>query len=128
MWPVEIPEMDYRNKYGPLGYLLVRRNRLEDIAENRRVFYVGCTRTMNHLVLIGHRGKKKSAKERVRLSEGDYRERATIMDLLDDIYEFDGNFSSVRVDAEDAIVIAPDNAVGQGLGRVGITGRDFTYL
>ena len=94
LWPVEIPEMDYRKNYGPLGYLLVRRNRLEDMAENRRVFYVGCTRTMNHLVLIGHRGKRQTAKERAPLSKGDYRERATIMDLLDDIYEFDVNASS----------------------------------
>lgn len=94
LWPVEIPEMDYRKHYSPLGYLLVRRNRLEDIAENRRVFYVGCTRTMNHLVLIGHQRKRKSAKESPSLSEGDYRERATIMDLLDDIYEFDVHFPS----------------------------------
>jgi ATP-dependent helicase/nuclease subunit A len=94
LWPVEIPEMDYRKNYGPLGHLLVRRNRLEDIAENRRVFYVGCTRTMNHLVLIGHRGKRKTAEERAPLTRGDYRERATIMDLLDDIYEFDVDPSS----------------------------------
>ncbi len=94
LWPVEIPEMDYRKEYGPLGYLLKRRNRLEDIAENRRVFYVGCTRTMNHLVLIGHQGKRKSGKERTPLSKGDYRERATIMDLLDDIFEFDPDCSN----------------------------------
>jgi ATP-dependent helicase/nuclease subunit A len=94
LWPIEIPEMDYRKNYTPLGYLLGRRNRLEDMAENRRVFYVGCTRTMNHLVLIGHRGKRDSEKERAHLSTEDYRERATIMDLLDDIYEFDTNSSS----------------------------------
>ncbi len=95
LWPVEIPEMNYKKNYGPLGYLLMRRNRLEDMAENRRAFYVGCTRTMNHLVLIGHQGKKKSVKEgKISLSEGDYRERATIMDLLDDIYEFDVHFPS----------------------------------
>ncbi len=94
LWPVEIPEMDHRKHYSPLGYLLVRRNRLEDVAENRRVFYVGCTRTMNHLVLIGHQVKRESAEERAPLSERDYRERATIMDLLDDIYEFDVHFPS----------------------------------
>jgi len=95
LWPVEIPEMDYRKNYSPLGHLLVRRNRLEDMAENRRVFYVGCTRTMNHLVLIGHRSKRKTSNKGVPpLTERDYRERATIMDLLDDIYQFDAGSSS----------------------------------
>jgi ATP-dependent exoDNAse (exonuclease V) beta subunit len=94
LWSVEIPEMDHRKSYGPLGYLLMRRNRLEDMAENRRVFYVGCTRTMNHLVLIGHPDMRKTAKGRAPLTQGDYRERATIMDLLDDIYDFDVDSSS----------------------------------
>jgi ATP-dependent helicase/nuclease subunit A len=92
MWPIEIPELDYRKSLSPLGYLLTRRDRLEEMAENRRVFYVGCSRTMKHLVLIGHTGKNKAGKGRGMLSSEDYRERATLMDLLDDIYKFDANF------------------------------------
>jgi ATP-dependent helicase/nuclease subunit A len=92
LWPVEIPEMGYRKTYTPLGYLLSRRDRLEDMAENRRVFYVGCTRCMNHLVLIGHKDKEQTKKEKRSLLSADYRERATIMDLLDDIYDFDVDF------------------------------------
>ncbi|MGD8984628.1 MAG: UvrD-helicase domain-containing protein [Desulfobacteraceae bacterium] len=92
IWPIEIPELDYRRSLSPLGYLLTRRDRLEDMAENRRVFYVGCSRTMNHLVLTGHMGKNMAAKGRGPLSTEDYRERATLMDLLDDIYQFDVSF------------------------------------
>jgi ATP-dependent exoDNAse (exonuclease V) beta subunit len=62
------------------------------MAENRRVFYVGCSRTMNHLVLIGHMGKNMRGKGRGSLSTEDYRERAPLMDLLDDIYQFEVNF------------------------------------
>jgi len=92
LWPVEIPELDYKKTYSPLGYLLTRRNRLEDMAENRRVFYVGCSRTINHLVLTGHMEKRLMEKRKTSLSTEDYRERATIMDLLDDIYQFEVNF------------------------------------
>jgi ATP-dependent exoDNAse (exonuclease V) beta subunit len=92
IWPIEIPELDYRKSLSPLGYLLARRDKLEDMAENRRVFYVGCSRTMNHLVLIGHMGKSAVGKGRGPLSTEDYRERATLMDLLDDIYQFEVNF------------------------------------
>jgi len=93
VWPVEGPELDYKKTYSPLGYLLTRRNRLEDVAENRRVFYVGCSRTINHLVLIGHMEKRLMEKGENDLSAKDYRERATIMDLLDDIYQFEVNFN-----------------------------------
>jgi ATP-dependent exoDNAse (exonuclease V) beta subunit len=62
------------------------------MAENRRVFYVGCSRTMNHLALIGHMGRNMLEKGKGSLSTEDYRERATIMDLLDDIYQFEVNF------------------------------------
>ncbi|UCB49500.1 MAG: UvrD-helicase domain-containing protein [Deltaproteobacteria bacterium] len=92
VWPIEIPELDYRKSFTPLGYLLTRRDRLEDMAENRRVFYVGCSRTMNHLALIGHMGRNMLEKGKGSLSTEDYRERATIMDLLDDIYQFEVNF------------------------------------
>jgi ATP-dependent helicase/nuclease subunit A len=91
VWPVEIPELDYRKTHSPVGYLLTRRNRLEDMAENRRVFYVGCSRTRSHLVLIGHMEKRMKEKEKTSLSSEDYRERATIMDLMDDIYQFPGS-------------------------------------
>jgi len=93
VWQVEVPKLDYLRKYSPLGYLLMRRNSLEDRAENRRVFYVGCTRARNHLLLVGSIKKGMMEKERIPLTCGDYRERATILDLLDDIYGFSMNFS-----------------------------------
>jgi ATP-dependent helicase/nuclease subunit A len=88
VWQVEIPEFGYQKKHGPLGWLLNRRNRLEDMAENRRVFYVACTRAMNHLVLIGSMKKRHMEKDFISLSSEDYRERASILDILNDIYRF----------------------------------------
>ncbi|MBN2060275.1 MAG: UvrD-helicase domain-containing protein [Deltaproteobacteria bacterium] len=88
VWPLEIPELDFEKNYGPLGRLLVRRNRLEEIAENRRVFYVGCTRTKEHLVLIGHMNKGSRTRNGSELTPQDYRERASILELLNDIYHF----------------------------------------
>ncbi|MBN2419804.1 MAG: UvrD-helicase domain-containing protein, partial [Deltaproteobacteria bacterium] len=81
VWPVEIPSFEYRKKPGPLAHLLMNRNRLEETAENRRVFYVGCTRAENHLILIGAENNKKSC-----LTSGDYRLGANINQLLWDIY------------------------------------------
>ena len=94
VWPVEIPELGYLKKYSPMGYLLNRRNSLEAIAENRRVFYVACTRAMNHLILIAGMKKKLMENEGSSLTSGDYRERATILDVLDDIYAFNQNYPS----------------------------------
>ena len=91
-WQVEIPEMGYQKKYTPLGGLLATRNRLEDIAENRRVFYVACTRAMNHLVLIGSMKKGLMEKDAPSLSQDDYRRQATILEILDDIFRFNINF------------------------------------
>ena len=88
IWPIEIPELDFEKKYTPLGYLTMRSNHLEDVAENRRVFYVGCTRTQNHLILVGKVKEKRNKAEEKQLNSDDYRERATIIDLLDDIYGF----------------------------------------
>ncbi len=89
VWPVEVPAFDYRRQKGPLMHLLTGRNNLEEMAENRRVFYVGCTRAENHLVLICSRKNKKDDAEPVTLTSDDYRERANIRELLDDIYGFD---------------------------------------
>jgi len=88
VWQIEVPELGFAKTYSPLGYLLKERDRLEDIAENRRVFYVGCTRTRNHLVLIGRMKKDQREEDRRSLSSDDYRKRATIMELLDDVYGF----------------------------------------
>jgi len=92
IWQVEVPELDYSRKFSPLGYLLMRRNSLEDIAENRRVFYVGCTRARNHLLLVSNIKKGLMENEKRTLTSEDYRERATILDLLEDIYGFSMNF------------------------------------
>jgi ATP-dependent helicase/nuclease subunit A len=91
VWQVEIPELDYSRRFTPLGYLLMRRDKLEDIAENRRVFYVGCTRARNHLILTGKVQKTMMEEGRTELTSEDYRERATILDLLDDIFEFNAD-------------------------------------
>jgi len=101
VWPVEIPALEYRKKYSPLGNLLQKRNKLEDIAENRRVFYVGCTRAENHLLLLGQ-SRRKEGSDIVPLSSNDYRERASIFEILDDIYCLDrepkGNISGGHID------------------------------
>ncbi len=89
VWPVEIPAFEYRKKWSPIGHLLMDRNRLEDMAENRRVFYVGCTRAENHLVLIGAGDEKKTGDKKTFLTSDDYRERADINQLLSDIYDAD---------------------------------------
>ena len=88
VWPVEMAELRFKKTFGPLGALLMRRNHLEAMAENRRVFYVACTRTESHLVLIGNMGKRHLDEKRAPLTTEDYRERATTMDLLDDIHRF----------------------------------------
>jgi ATP-dependent exoDNAse (exonuclease V) beta subunit len=97
-WPVEVSELGFAKTYSPLGYLLKERDRLEDIAENRRVFYVGCTRTRNHLVLIGRMKKGRREEDRRPLSSDDYRKRATIMDLLDDVYGFSLHYPPEKSD------------------------------
>jgi ATP-dependent helicase/nuclease subunit A len=89
LWPVEVPAFDYRRQKGPLMHLLMGRNNLEEMAENRRVFYVGCTRAENHLVLICAGKNKKDDTKPETLTSDDYRERANIRELLDDIYLFD---------------------------------------
>ena len=97
LWQIEVPALGHIKKFSPLGNLLMRRNRLEDIAENRRVFYVGCTRAKNHLLLIG--SLKKSLQEKgneALLSSDDYREHATILEILDDIYRFNENFPAEK--------------------------------
>jgi ATP-dependent helicase/nuclease subunit A len=96
VWQVETPELGYLKKHSPLGYLLNRRNRLEDIAENRRVFYVACTRAMNHLVLLGSMKKRLMEKDLRSLTTEDYREGAGILDILNDIYHFDPDSPSGR--------------------------------
>jgi len=89
VWPVEMPAFKYRKKQGPLGHLLMNRNRLEDMAENRRVFYVGCTRAENHLILLGADNRKKTVNKKSYLTSDDYRLGANINQLLSDIYDLD---------------------------------------
>lgn len=98
IWPVEIPKLAFLRQKSPLGYLLLRRNRLEHIAERKRVFYVACTRTMNHLILLGNMSKRLMEKDKNQLSAEDYQERATILDLLDDHYRFAINFPPDHAD------------------------------
>ena len=59
LFSVEYPLADYGKVLGPLSFLLNKRDMLEDVAENRRVFYVGCTRAMRHLILTGYLSVEK---------------------------------------------------------------------
>jgi len=86
IFDVEFPLVGFRKVASPLSFLLGRRDFLEDVAENRRVFYVGCTRAMRHLILTGHRKVEKTEQGATFLTSRDYREGATILDLLDDIW------------------------------------------
>ena len=93
LWRVEVPELGHMRHDTPLGYLLKRRERLEIVAENRRVFYVACTRSMNHLVLVCNLRDKALKDGTGDLNSADYRERARIIELLDDIFCFNLQFS-----------------------------------
>jgi len=97
IFDVEFPLVDFRKVVNPLSFILKRRDTLEAVAENRRVFYVGCTRAMHHLILTGHRAVGKGNNNRVRLSPLDYKEGATILDLLDDIWELSSRFQEDMV-------------------------------
>ncbi|MFW6147086.1 MAG: UvrD-helicase domain-containing protein [Thermodesulfobacteriota bacterium] len=84
LFSVEYPLTEFRKQFSPLAILLKRRDLLEEVAENRRVFYVGCTRAMHHLVFTSHIpvGKNRGHP----LSSCDYREGAPLLELLDDIW------------------------------------------
>ncbi len=86
VWPVEVPSLDFRRQRGPLMHLLMHRNSLEEAAENRRVFYVGCTRAEHHLVLLCAGHPEKPETRPLPLTSDDYREKASIDQILADIY------------------------------------------
>jgi ATP-dependent helicase/nuclease subunit A len=90
LFGVEYPLADFGRQFGPLGILLKRRDLLEEVAENRRVFYVGCTRAMHHLILTGHLDVGKGRREP--LSSHDYRGGAPLLELLDDIWGIRARF------------------------------------
>lgn len=86
LWPVEVPSLDFRREKGPLMHLLMHRNNLEEVAENRRVFYVGCTRAEHHLALLCVEHPEKPETKPAALTSDDYREKANINQILTDIY------------------------------------------
>jgi ATP-dependent helicase/nuclease subunit A len=92
LFSVEFPLMDFRRVLSPLCFVLKRRDTLEGVAENRRVFYVGCTRAMHYLILTGHMVVGKGRDSEGSLTPLDYREGAPIMDLLDDIWGISKRF------------------------------------
>jgi len=92
IFDVEFPLADFRKVASPLSLILKRRDTLEDVAENRRVFYVGCTRAMHHLILTGHRAVGGGNSNKVPLTPFDYKGGATILDLLDDIWGLSTGF------------------------------------
>ena len=101
---VEFPFADFKRVLSPLPFILKRRDKLEDVAENRRVFYVGCTRAMHHLILTGHLGVGKGEDNKNFLTSIDYKEGAPIIELLDDIWRIRGRFR------EDMIGRYPQNS------------------
>jgi ATP-dependent helicase/nuclease subunit A len=92
LFSVEFPLMGFRRILSPLCFMLKRRDTLEGVAENRRVFYVGCTRAMHYLILTGHMVVGKEGDSESYLTPLDYREGAPIMDLLDDIWGISKRF------------------------------------
>ena len=86
IFSVEFPLLDFRSVLSPLSFILKGRNTLEDVAENRRVFYVACTRAMHHLILTGHMVVGKNKDNKNPLTFLDYKQGVPIMDLLDDIW------------------------------------------
>ena len=90
LFGVEYPLTDYGKQLSPLAILLETRDLLEEVAENRRVFYVGCTRAMHHLILTGHMaaGKGRGGP----LNSRDYRKGTPILELLDDIWDIRPTF------------------------------------
>ncbi len=90
LFGVEYPLTDFGKALSPLAILLKRRDMLEEVAENRRVFYVGCTRAMHHLILTGHMEVGKGGGGS--LSSRDYREGAPVLELLDDIWGIRATF------------------------------------
>ena len=88
VFSIEFPFADFRKVLSPLSFMLKRRDKLEDVAENRRVFYVACTRAMHHLILTGHYS----------LTSIDYKEGAPIMGLLDDIWGIRDRFREDMID------------------------------
>ncbi|UCG99702.1 MAG: UvrD-helicase domain-containing protein [Deltaproteobacteria bacterium] len=89
---VELPLADFRRALSPLPFILKSRDILEDVAENRRVFYVGCTRAMHHLILTGHLVVGKGREKESPLTSLDYKEGASVMELLDDIWGISEGF------------------------------------
>lgn len=96
IFDVEFPLIGFRKVSSPLSFLLGRRDFLEDVAENRRVFYVACTRAMYHLILTGHQKVGKNEDDGI-LTSRDYREGATILELLDDIWGLSRGFQEEMV-------------------------------
>ncbi len=92
IFSIEFPPLDFRRVLSPLSFILQRTDRLEDVAENRRVFYVACTRAMHHLILTGHMAVGEGRDSEAALSSLDYREGAPILDLLDDIWGMSKRF------------------------------------
>jgi ATP-dependent helicase/nuclease subunit A len=84
---VEYPLADFRRVLSPLAFLLKTRNVLEEVAENRRVFYVGCTRAIHHLIFTGHMSIKEGTRVGHSLSPYDYRQGAPILELMDDVWD-----------------------------------------
>jgi ATP-dependent helicase/nuclease subunit A len=135
LFGVEYPGTEFRKQFSPLAILLKKRDLLEDVAENRRVFYVGCTRAMHHLILTGHMEVGKSRGDS--LSSREYREGAPVLELLDDIWGIRAAFredavgrypqgeSSPRVIWEDP---APLTFAGVTRAEARITQADFRKI
>lgn len=134
---VEYPLVDFRKVFGPLCFMLKRRDALEDVAENRRVFFVGCTRAMHHLILTGYMSVEKHSDSEEHFTSYDYREGAPILDLMDDIWKIRNRYQEDAVgrypkEKELPVVIwespTPQQFTGVGSLEMSIPTTDFRPL
>ena len=137
VFDVEFPYAGFRKVASPLSFILKKRDALEDVAENRRVFYVGCTRAMHHLILTGHLPVATGSHTKEPLGPQDYRGGAPILDLLDDIWDLGGRFREGGVDKypegeESPLVIWADPKprvfTGVSSGKAGLSLESFRKL
>ena len=134
---VEYPLVDFRKVFGPLSFMLKRRDALEDVAENRRVFFVGCTRAMYHLILTGYMPVEKRRDSEEPFTSYDYREGAPILDLMDDIWKIRNRYQEDTVgrypkEKEYPLVVwespTPQQFTGVGSPGMSIHAADFRLL
>jgi ATP-dependent exoDNAse (exonuclease V) beta subunit len=134
---VEYPLVDFKKVFGPLCFMLKMRDTSEDVAENRRVFFVGCTRAIDHLILAGYMQVEKRRDSEEPFTSYDYREGAPIIDLMDDIWKIRDRYQEDAVgrypkEKEYPLVVwespTPQRFTGVDSSEMSIPAADFRRL